>query len=88
MIRVSKLVGLGRIPTCRRNAGNWLRRNDVPLIIAGSEGGSCRYVEIKDLPEPERHVYLARCAEDSGLPMGTYDDDAHAAFGKATVHAG
>lgn len=83
MIRVSMLLGVGRIPKCRRNAGNWLQKHNVPLIIAASEGGACRYVEVKDLPAPERHAYLMRCAEDSGLPVGAYDDDAHATFWKA-----
>lgn len=39
--------------------------------------------EVSTLPDPERRACLIRSAEQTGLPVGEYDDEAHATFWQA-----
>lgn len=74
------MVGLGAIPTCRKNAKAWLIRRNIVVFSLQSEGGPCHHINLADLPSSERRAYLARCAAETGLPPGEYDDVAHSAF--------
>jgi len=77
MIRVTQVCGIGSIPSCRKNAGNWLKRNGVTTWTVKSEGGPCEIFHLSDLPEPERLAVIERELATAGLEMGQYDEAAH-----------
>lgn len=79
-IAVKNILGLGRIPADRTSATKWLLRHGVSIHVARGNGGAFECVNVVDLPDAERQAYLARCAAETGLPMGNYDDAAHEAF--------
>jgi hypothetical protein len=70
MVRVKHVCGIGAIASCRKNAGNWLKRMGIATHTAKSEGGPCEVLNSADLPEPERLAVIARELEAAGLPMG------------------
>ena len=80
LLIVSSLRGLAGIPNHRTSATKWLNRNDIPISIGESGGGPCEMVNLSDLPEPVRIAYTERQIAASGLPAGTYDPVAQAAF--------
>ncbi len=82
-IRVRELCGVGGVPTCRKNAGNWLTRRSIAMSFVASNGGPCAVVNLSDLPEDVRLAYLRRTIADLHLNAGTYDDDAHSELAKA-----
>ena len=82
-IPVVSILGVGRIPKDRTSASRWLAQNGVPVRVAEGDGRKPEFVDLTDLPEPERLAYLRRQLEDQHLDPGNYDDEAHAAFMKA-----
>ena len=77
LVPVRALMGLGEIPTCRKNAGNWLRRRGITLQFVPSKGGPAEAVALSDLPAPVRLACVQREIAAAGLAAGTYDDAAH-----------
>ena len=85
IIRANSVVGLGSIPTCRKNAKRWLERAGVAFTWLKTEGGDAPHISLADLPEPERIAYLEREITAKALPQGEYDDAAHSAYLAAPV---
>jgi len=80
-LTVADIIGLDSLPSTKMGAHKWLKRHEIPLTKEGK-----RFVfHLSDLPEPERRAYLTKCAADTGLPPGAYDDAAHATFWQAPV---
>lgn len=80
MIPVRSLLGLSGLPSHRTSATEWLQRNGVSTTLMKGKGGAVECVNLSDLPEPVRVAYATRQIEGAGLPIGTYDETAHAAF--------
>lgn len=76
MITVSNLVGIKGLPATAMGLRKWLYRNEVLLL----QDGKRFTFNLSDLPEPVRVAYATRQIEAAGLPIGTYDEAAHAAF--------
>lgn len=79
-LTVSDIVGLDALPATNRGIRNWLKRNNIPVI----EDRNRFTFALSDLPPAVRRAVLERDIEASGLPVGTYDDDAHADMLDAT----
>ena len=79
-LTVSDIVGLDALPATNRGIRDWLKRNNIPVI----EDRNRFTFALSDLPPEVRRAVLERDIEASGLPVGTYDDDAHADMMDAT----
>lgn len=84
-IPVRKLLGVGDIPSHRTSASKWPSGNGIPIRIGKSKGGKAEFVKLSDLPDDIRRAYLEREVERAGLPLGLYDEEAHASFSKAAA---
>lgn len=80
LIPVTEIAGRGRIPIHRTSASDWLVRSGIGTQRRSSASNAPEYVELSDLPEPERRAVIEAQLTREGLTPGTYDDDAHAAF--------
>ena len=77
---VPDILGLPDLPTSKRGIQKWLKGHDVPLTVDGQ-----RFTfALSDLPPEVQRAYLERDIAASGLPVGTYDDAAHAGMMDAT----
>lgn len=76
-VLVKQLCGLGGVPTCRRNAGNWLRARGVEFVAVPTKGGPADAVRLGDLPEDVRREFTLKALASLELDPGTYDKDAH-----------
>lgn len=69
-VRVRRLCGVEGIPTCRRNAGQWLRRRGIPTVTIPSNGGPAEVVDPADLPHEVQAELMRRNAEAAQVPAG------------------
>lgn len=79
-LTVSDFVGVDGLPATNRGVRDWLKRNSITVI----EDRNRFTFALSDLPSEVRRAVLERDIEASGLPVGTYDDDAHADMMDAT----
>lgn len=85
LIAAKKLLGVERIPSHRTSATEWLKNHDVAISRHVVNGGQAEFVNLSDLPSPERLAYLRRELDELLLDPGSYDDAAHEAFMRAAV---
>lgn len=75
-VGIADLMGLGHLPTSKPATIAWLRRHRVDMTEDGNRFTVC----LSDLPAEVQRAYTEREIEASGLPMGSYDDEAHGRF--------
>ena len=79
-LSVTDLLGLPGLPTSKRGIQKWLKGQDLPLAIEGQ-----RFTfALSDLPPEVRRLVLERDIAAAGLPLGTYDEEAHQDLAQAT----
>lgn len=76
MLAVIDVVGLPGLPTTPMGVRKWLRSNGVNVEKQGKRFA----FPFSSLPDNAKQAYLERACEEGGLPVGNYDDAAHAAF--------
>lgn len=80
-VPISQLLKAGRIPSTRKGAIQWFRREGIPLV----ETKAGFAVEISLLGDAERIAFLERQADDLSLELGSYDETAHEQYMQATA---
>lgn len=79
-LTVCDIVGMPSVPGTNRGVRDWLKRLEAPLAEAGN-----RFIfTLSDLPPEVRRSVIERDISAAGLPLGTYDEEAHRAFFDAT----
>lgn len=73
---VADIAGLPGVPNTCRGVRDWLKRLSIPVL----QDGKRFTFNLSDLPEPVRIAHATRQIESAGLPIGSYDEAAHAAF--------
>jgi putative transposase len=81
---VKSILGVAGIPKHRTSATLWLKKAGVPIVTLEGDARRPEAVKLSDLPAEVSRAFLERDIEASGLPVGSYDDDAHAALMEAT----
>lgn len=75
-LAVSSIIGLPGLPSTGAGIRKWLKTRNIPTEQQGK-----RFVfNLIDLPKSTRRAYNERRISNVNLPMGVYDEDAHAAF--------
>ncbi|MEM1372375.1 MAG: hypothetical protein AAGG72_09150 [Pseudomonadota bacterium] len=77
---VQSILGLGPVPKHRSAAAHWLRRNGAVTIADENDGRRTEYVLIETLPSDLSAKYFETNMLCASSAVGTYDDEAHAAF--------
>jgi len=83
LIKVTSILGVGKIPSDRTAATKWLAKNSIPILTVENDRRNPAVVRLIDLPEAERLAYLQRESESLHLDPGVFDDMAHEAFMQA-----
>ncbi|WP_340214011.1 transposase domain-containing protein [Dinoroseobacter shibae] len=79
-MRIRDLLGIGPVPSSKKGALQWLRREDIPL----EPYKNSYLVAVQDLPDCLRFSLLNAELEHLHLSPGTYDAAAHEAFFEAS----
>lgn len=75
-LAVSSIIGLPSLPSTGAGIRKWLKARNIPTEQQGK-----RFVfNLIDLPKSTRRAYNERRIANANLPMGIYDEDAHADF--------
>lgn len=82
-IKVTSILGVGKIPSDRTAATKWLAKNSVPIFTVENDRRNPAAIRLIDLPEAERLAYLQQESENLHLDPGVFDDVAHEAFMQA-----
>ena len=77
---IKAIQGLGQIPSDRTAASRWLENDGIPISVIESDGRKPAFIDVFDLPVPERRAYYERQIENANLPAGIYDEAAHDAY--------
>ena len=83
-IAVRSILGVSGVPKDRTSATRWLQRAGVEIITLEGDARRPEAVALSGLPPEVRRAVLEQDIEASDLPVGSYDDDAHADMMEAT----